>query len=69
MDDVLVDWDSLSIIEYISQVYLDNRGWSDNRKTRAFARSVNAEMYSSFFGMGNEMTMNCRREFIYIDLT
>lgn len=68
-DDELVVWDSLSILEYISEAYLDNRGWPDNRKARAVARSVSAEMHSSFLGVRNEMPMNCRKEFSGIDLS
>ncbi|MEJ2691918.1 MAG: glutathione S-transferase family protein [Candidatus Thiodiazotropha sp.] len=68
-DDEFVVWDSLSILEYISEVHLDNRGWPDSRKARAVARSISAEMHSSFFGIRNEMPMNCRREFSGIDLS
>ena len=44
---VLIDgditvWDSLSICEYLSERYLDERGWPDEPANRAAARSVRA---------------------------
>lgn len=62
-DGELVIWDSLSILEYVSEVYLDNKGWPENPQARAIARSVSAEMHSSFFNIRNELPMNCRRRF------
>ncbi|MEW7982458.1 MAG: glutathione S-transferase, partial [gamma proteobacterium symbiont of Phacoides pectinatus] len=47
-DGNLLIWDSLAILEYISEQYLDNRGWPDDPAARATARSVSAEMHSSF---------------------
>lgn len=56
-------WDSLSILEYISETYLENHGWPKSHKARAYARSISAEMHSSFFNVRNEMPMNCRKQF------
>jgi glutathione S-transferase len=71
---VLVDgnvmvWDSLSILEYMSERYLDSQGWPANVKARAFARSVSAEMHSSFANLRNELPMNCRKKFSNITLS
>ena len=65
---VLIDnrfavWDSLAILEYLSEKYLAGKGWPDSEKARAMARSVSAEMHSSFFAIRNQMPMNCRKQF------
>lgn len=56
-------WDSLSILEYLAERFPDKQGWPKERAARAVARSVSAEMHSSFFGLRNELPMNCRRRF------
>jgi len=62
-DDDLIVWDSLSILEYVSEKYLQGKGWPHDDKVRATARSVSAEMHSSFMNVRNEMPMNCRKKF------
>ncbi|ADZ93039.1 glutathione S-transferase family protein [Marinomonas mediterranea] len=62
---VLVDgdisvWDSLSICEYINEQYLEGAGWPSDKGLRAKARSVVAEMHSSYVALRSEMPMNCR---------
>ncbi len=59
-DDDLVVWDSLAICEYVSERYLDGRGWPADLKDRAQARSCCAEMHSGFFTIREQMPMNCR---------
>ncbi len=56
-----VIWDSLSILEYLSENYLNSGGWPQAAVARAFARSVSAEMHSSFSNLRNELPMNCRK--------
>jgi glutathione S-transferase len=68
-DDELVVWDSLSILEYLSEQYLENRGWPANAQARAVARSISAEMHSSFTNVRNELPMNCRKQFSNIGLS
>lgn len=63
LDGDQVVWDSLAILEYVSEVYLDGRGWPADRAARAFARCLAAEMHSGFMAMRNELPMNCRRHF------
>jgi len=58
-----VIWDSLSILEYLSETYLDNRGWPVDRKSRSVARSASAEMHSGYYHVRNELPMNCRKRF------
>lgn len=53
-------WDSLAICEYLSEQYLDGKGWPADSLARAQARSASAEMHSSFMAIRNNMPMNCR---------
>jgi glutathione S-transferase len=69
VDDDFVIWDSFSILEYLSENYLDSKGWPDDVKARALARSISAEMHSSFANVRNELPMNCRKTFHDIKLT
>ena len=62
-DGNLIIWDSLSILEYVSESYLDAGGWPSDPRARAVARSVSAEMHSSFMNVRNELPMNCRKTF------
>jgi len=68
-DGDLTIWDSLSILEYLSENYLDGHGWPLDSGARAFARSVSAEMHSSFINVRNELPMNCRKSFQGISLS
>jgi len=65
---VLVDgdfivWDSLAILEYITGKFPDCGGWPVDPEARAVARSVSAEMHSSFFELREDLPMNCRKKF------
>src|SRR6185312_178357 len=51
-------WDSLAICEYITE--LTGRGWPKDPQARAVARSVSAEMHSSFVNLRSEWPMNAR---------
>lgn len=62
-DDELLIWDSLSILEYISEQYLDGKGWPSDKNARSLARSVSHEMHSSFSNIRGEMPMNCRKHY------
>jgi len=62
-------WDSLAILEYISEQYCDSNGWPSDRNARAIARSVSAEMHSSFGSLRSELPMNCLKQFNNINLS
>jgi glutathione S-transferase len=50
-------WDSLAIIEYLSERH---RGvWPDDREARTWARSVAAEMHSGFTELRSRCPMSC----------
>lgn len=53
-------WDSLAICEYLSEQYLQNRGWPSNVLARASCRAVSSEMHSGFSGIRADLPMNCR---------
>lgn len=63
VDDGFIVWDSLSIMEYVSEKYLSGKGWPQDLRARAYARSMCAEMHSSFTSLRNELPMNCRERF------
>jgi len=68
-DGDFVVWDSLSILEYISEKYLKSNGWPHEASSRAIARSVSCEMHTSFVNVRNELPMNCRKKFLNIKLS
>ena len=68
-DGQLVVWDSLSILEYVSENHLHARGWPGDRQARAMARSISCEMHSSFSNVRNSLPMNCRKIFQNVNLT
>jgi len=63
LDGDLEVWDSLAILEYLSDNYLGGAGWPSEQKACAVARSVSAEMHSSFVALRTELPMNCRERF------
>lgn len=60
IDGDLTVWDSLAICEYVSEKYLNGKGWPENLEKRAQARALCAEMHSGFTALRNELPMNCR---------
>jgi len=60
IDEKLSVWDSLAICEYVSEKYLQGRGWPEDLGQRAEARAICAEMHSGFMALRDEMPMNCR---------
>jgi glutathione S-transferase len=55
-------WESLSIIEYVSELYPEAGLWPKDRAQRAVARSVSMEMLSGFRALRGACPMNIRRE-------
>jgi glutathione S-transferase len=54
-------WDSLSIIEYVAERFPETKLWPEDRRVRAHARSISAEMHSGFLPLRNECGMNLHR--------
>lgn len=61
-DDIVV-WDSLAIIDYLNEKTGNTRFWPADPAPRAMARSMAAEMHSSFSALRREHSMNIRRIF------
>ncbi|USD61568.1 glutathione S-transferase family protein [Vibrio sp. SCSIO 43140] len=60
VDSNVTTWDSLAILEYVNEQYLDGRCWPESPSDRAKARALASEMHSGFMALRNELPMNCR---------
>jgi glutathione S-transferase len=58
IDGDLTIWDSLAIAEYVAENFADKLLWPSDRKQRAQARSICAEMHSGFPALRSLMPMN-----------
>jgi glutathione S-transferase len=58
MHDDLIIWDSLAICEYIAEQNPEKNALPQDRKQRARARCISAEMHSSFQSLRNLCPMN-----------
>lgn len=63
LDDSLTIWDSLAICEHLAEHYPTTHWWPEDKAARAVARSISAEMHSSFQTLRQNMPMNCRARF------
>ncbi|TCL72909.1 glutathione S-transferase family protein [Rhizobium sp. BK251] len=54
-------WESLSIIEYVAELFPQAGLWPQDRGDRAVARSISMEMLSGFRALRNACPMNIRR--------
>jgi glutathione S-transferase len=55
-------WESLSIIEYVAELYPDAGLWPQDPADRAVARSISMEMLSGFRALRGACPMNIRRQ-------
>ena len=60
-DDDVVIWDSLAIMEYLSDKVGRDRFWPKDDAARGMARACVAEMHSSFGALRSECPMNVRK--------
>ena len=58
-----VVWDSLAIVEYLGDKVGRDRFWPKADDARAMARSMAAEMHSSYAALRKQCPMNVRRRF------
>src|SRR5438876_1785840 len=56
-------WDSLAICETLAELYPDKHLWPGHARARQVARSICAEMHSSFQGLRSAMPMNIRSRY------
>ncbi|WP_136483263.1 glutathione S-transferase family protein [Vibrio sp. H11] len=59
-DGDIVVWESLAILEYVNDNYLNGQAWPADKADKAKARAISCEMHSGFNALRNEMPMNCR---------
>lgn len=59
--DGLEVWDTLAIVEYLAETCPEAGLWPSDKAERAQARSLSAEMHSSFSALRSAMPMNIRR--------
>jgi glutathione S-transferase len=62
-DDKTVIWDSLAIIEWLADKTDRARFWPRDDAARGMARSMAAEMHSSYTNLRRELSMNVRKTF------
>lgn len=62
-DGEAVVWDSLAIIEYLAEKAGREKFWPEDDTARAMARSMAAEMHSSFANLRRECSMNIRNRY------
>ena len=58
----LAVWDSLAIAEYLNDLKPEAGLWPPSAAARAHARSISAEMHSSFAALRRQCPMNIRRQ-------
>ena len=68
-DGECVVWDSLAIIEFLADRVGRDTFWPKDDTARGMARSMAAEMHSSFANLRRELPMNVRRSYPPKDLT
>jgi glutathione S-transferase len=59
----IVVWDSLAICGYLGDIFPDAGLWPADPAAKAMARSISAEMHSSFMALRREFPMNIRSSF------
>ncbi len=64
----IVVWDSLAIIEYVNEAFVEGRLWPTSASARAMARAVSAEMHSGFVALRGRCTMSFRERIQMADL-
>jgi glutathione S-transferase len=68
-DDKTVIWDSLAIIEWLADKTDRARFWPTDDAARGMARSMAAEMHSSYQNLRRDHAMNVRKQFPQKDLS
>jgi len=60
--DEITVWDTLAIAEYLNEQFPEKQLWPEDKKARAFARSISAEMHSGFAALRTMWPMQFVRE-------
>lgn len=59
-------WETIAIMEYVGETY-GAPVWPEDRKARAMARSISAEMHSSFLALRSACPMNLGKQYAQRD--
>jgi glutathione S-transferase len=62
-EDEVVVWDSLAIVDWLADKVGRDTFWPADEGARAMARSMAAEMHSSYPNLRRDLTMNVRKQF------
>jgi glutathione S-transferase len=62
-DGDIVVWDSLAIIDFLADRHGPALYWPEDEGARAVARSMSAEMHSSFANLRRDLPMNVRKSY------
>ncbi|MDQ3143456.1 MAG: glutathione S-transferase family protein [Pseudomonadota bacterium] len=68
-EDECVVWDSMAIIEFLADRVGREKYWPEDDAARGMARSMAAEMHSSFTNLRRELPMNVRKSFGSVQLS
>lgn len=66
-DGDLTVWESLAILEYLSESFPDRGIWPDGTAARAHARAISCEIHAGFAALRSACPMNLRKRFAYRD--
>ena len=66
IDQEIVVWDSLAICEYLAESFAEKHLWPIDKTQRARARSISAEMHSSFTTLRQYCSMNIEADLRFI---
>jgi glutathione S-transferase len=68
-DGECVVWDSLAIVEFLGDRVGRDKFWPEDDSARGMARSMAAEMHSSFSNLRRDLPMNVRRTYSPVELS
>jgi glutathione S-transferase len=68
-DGECVVWDSLAIIEFLADRVGREKFWPEHESARGMARSMAAEMHSSFNNLRRDLPMNVRKTYPPVELS
>jgi glutathione S-transferase len=63
VDGEITVWESLSILEYVAEVFPEKQLWPEERAARAHARSISSELHAGFGALRSACPMNLGKRF------
>lgn len=67
VDGEIVVWESIAIMDYLGERFPERPVWPAERRARALARTVSAEMHAGFRALRQACPMNLRKRFAHRD--